>query len=356
MNFYFLCATQATNLGDLVINKMLIDELCKYGYVYVDCYNIPLQFKKYILENSNVIDVYNTTGFSIKKGNIFKFCLFLKKANIKCFTQSPGPLGRLSRRYSLYFKVISYILKCFKIRYYLIGNCCSAAIASNERLSINYANAYYLRSKSSLKYLINCQIKNVAYIPDLAFLYRDKAIISQENKIATLCFREVKSDYNSFIEWLKQIISLLKIRGYNIEFIYQVYKDKDFTYKIQEDISKRFKNISLAENITWYDNLCYYSGKTIIISNRLHSLLLGAIHNAIPIAFCDNSPEFLKIKDVYDSIFSDYSSNLFISKNSYSNLKYIINNSKVVQEHIIRMADHNALLCHDTIKEIVFTL
>ncbi|HIZ87537.1 MAG TPA: polysaccharide pyruvyl transferase family protein [Candidatus Coprenecus pullistercoris] len=352
MNAYFLCATQSSNLGDLLINKMLIDELCKYGFVFVDCYNIPLEFKKYILENNNAVDVYNAKGFSIKKGNIAKFNFFLKENDIQCFTQSPGPLGKLSRKYSIYFKLISLILKFHKIKYFLIGNCCSRAIALKEKISIDYANAYYLRSKSSQKYLLSYHIKNVNYIPDIAFLYRNKAIISKKNKIAALCFREIKSDYNSFIKWLQQIVSLLKAYDYQIELIYQVATDKDFTYKVHEDISKRFKDISLKNNIIWYDNINYYSGKAMIISNRLHSLLLGAIHNAIPIALCDNSPETLKINDVYNSVFPDKSSYLQISINSYSNLHHIIKNYESMEEYVACIADNNSSLCHNMINEI----
>ena len=352
MNFYFLCATQPSNMGDLLINKMLIEELCKYGYVYIDCYNIPIAFKRYILENDKTIDIYETERFSIKKGNIIKFCHFLKKNDIKCFTQSPGPLGKLSRNYALYFKIISYILKFFKIKYCLIGNCCSKAIAFKEGISINNADAYYIRSKSSLEHLMHHNIKNVHYIPDLAFLYRCKALITQDSKIVTLCFREIKADYNLFIEWLKHVVSLLTTNGYRIELVYQVYKDKDFTYKIQHELSKEFKNIILVKNILWYDNINYYSGKTIIISNRLHSLLLGAIHNAIPLAYSDNTTEFLKIKDVYNSIFNNFSSELFISMNSWSKLQNIINNYKSIKNHISEVSDYNSLLCHETIKEI----
>ncbi|WP_373941208.1 hypothetical protein OEG92_15795 [Polaribacter sejongensis] len=36
MKIYFLVATQHDNLGDLLINKMLINEISKYGTVYVD--------------------------------------------------------------------------------------------------------------------------------------------------------------------------------------------------------------------------------------------------------------------------------------------------------------------------------
>lgn len=50
MNSYFICATQPTNLGDLVINKMLVDELCRYGKVFVDAYGLPEEFTKYLFD------------------------------------------------------------------------------------------------------------------------------------------------------------------------------------------------------------------------------------------------------------------------------------------------------------------
>lgn len=352
MNFYFLCATQSSNVGDLLINKMLIDELCRYGYVYVDCYNISAEFKKYILDNNKAIDVYGTNGFSIKKGNIIQFCFFLRKANIGCFTQSPGPLGKLTKSYAIYFKLISYILKFLKIKYYLIGNCCSKSRLLNENISINNADGYYLRSKSSLAYLKKCGINNVHYIPDLAFLYRRNALITDEAKTAVLCFRETKLDYNKFIEWLKCIISLLHINGYRVEFIYQVYKDKEFTYKLQEDLSKMFKDLIFNVNILWYNNINYYSGKTVVISNRLHSLLLAAVHNAIPLAFSDNTTEFVKINDVYNSIFRNNASDLFLSIDSFSKIQNVLNNIDVIKANIVSIVDYNLSLCEDTIKEI----
>lgn len=66
MNTYFICATQYTNLGDLMINKLLIEELCKYGKVYVDASSVPSSFKKPLLENPNSIDVFNEYGITVK--------------------------------------------------------------------------------------------------------------------------------------------------------------------------------------------------------------------------------------------------------------------------------------------------
>lgn len=352
MNFYFLCATQSSNLGDLLINKMLIDELCKYGNVYIDCYNIPSAFKDYILENKKTIDIYKIFKFSLKKGNIIRFSIFLKKQNIKYFTQSPGPLGKLSKNYAIYFKLISYILKIKRIKYFLIGNCYYKSIANNEKISINYADAYYVRSMSSLRFLSNKHIKNVHYIPDLAFLYRSQAIITNDEKIATFCFRNVHLKYDCFIRWLKDTITILQTKGFCVEFIYQVHKDSDFYYKMINDL-REYKNIIFHEEILWYNNINYYSGKSLIISNRLHSLLLGTIHNAIPIAFCDDSMEALKIKDIYYSIFHDFSTKLFISINStVGNMDAILDNVNSIKEHISQIADYNYSLCCNIIREM----
>lgn len=351
MNFYFLCATQPYNVGDLLINKMLIDELCKYGTVYVDCYNIPDTFKCYILENNNAIDVYKMSGFSVKNGDIISFCFFLLRNNIKYFTQSPGPLGKLSKSYSLYFKLISCLLKSIKIKYCLIGNCCSNSLALNEKISIRNADIYLVRSGSSLRYLSKCGIKNVHYIPDLAFLYREKALIMDSHKVVTFCFREIYSNYDSFVEWLKRIIRLLHDRGYRIEFIYQVAKDKSFLIKIKNDLSD-MPDISFIEDIIWYDNIQYYSGKSIIISNRLHSLLLGVIHNAVPLALCYNDARDAKIVDVYNSVFKDLSTELIVSEDSVDKIEKILSNIDCVKDKIVKIADCNSKMCHHIINKL----
>lgn len=351
MNFYYLCATQSSNVGDLLINKMLIDELCKYGNVYVDCYNIPNTFKQYILENTRAVDVYEINSFSLKKGDIIKFFKFAKKTNIHFFTQSPGPLGKLSKSYSLYFKLISRILKLLKIKYYLIGNCCSKSIAAHEKISINNADNYLVRSDSSVQYLLNLGIKNVQYIPDLAFLYRQKAQISEKQKIVTLSFREVNIDYSLFLKWIKQILSLLNKNGFHAEFIYQVHKDKEFATKLKSDLCKE-PNITFIEEIIWFNKINYYSGKSIVISNRLHSLLLGALHNAIPLAFCDKNIELAKITDVYNTSFKELSDDFLISIDSTNKIENILNNLTYYAEHVRKIVDYNSELCHEKIKQL----
>ena len=78
MNSYFICATQPSNLGDLIINKMLIDELCRYGNVYVDAYGIPAEFKSIILRNNNAIDVDGYLNITVKRFGITNVLRLIK--------------------------------------------------------------------------------------------------------------------------------------------------------------------------------------------------------------------------------------------------------------------------------------
>ena len=40
----YIVATQYDNMGDLLINKCLVDELTVYGHVYLDTKKVPEQF------------------------------------------------------------------------------------------------------------------------------------------------------------------------------------------------------------------------------------------------------------------------------------------------------------------------
>ena len=53
----------------------------------------------------------------------------------------------------------------------------------------------------------------------------------------------------------------------------------------------------------WYDDLSFYSNKKYVVSNRLHSLLLGSTYDAIPVIFGDNAISSAKVSHVFKAIF-----------------------------------------------------
>jgi hypothetical protein len=134
--------TQPTNVGDLVINKMMINELSKYGRVFVDCYNAPDNFRRELLSNSNnLVDVYREYGISLKKLDLLRFYRLIKKENVDLFVTSPGPIGggRSSNKLRSYaLKLINKTIKFAGIKHYSIGNCCSGAIRLHQKIHNPY--------------------------------------------------------------------------------------------------------------------------------------------------------------------------------------------------------------------------
>lgn len=353
MNSYFLCVTQPTNAGDLLINRMLVEELSLYGKVFVDCYNCPNDFRTLLIGNTeNVIDVNKEYKFTLKRGAFFAFFRFLKKNEIGLYTQSPGPLNRYSKwSLRISFSIIRKILSVLNIPFVRIGCCCSKAISTHTNVLESKNVQYYVRSQKGVEFLKSFRSSGISYIPDLAFLYKYKVHLSSKTKTAIISFREVKDNYELFFQWLKDCIGLLVANDYKIILYYQVKGDKSFMLKLFEQLNS--DSICFRENIVWYDNFDFYSDKSIVISNRLHCLLMGAIYNAIPYAYVDNGKLVRKISDVFDASMGEYSSKYISDIHDKARFQDLIDNIEDNQCIVARIVDNNAALCRNTIQSVV---
>lgn len=356
MNSYFLCVTQQFNAGDLLINRMLIEELSHYGTVYVDCYNCSESFKSILIGNSPcIIDVYSTYRFSLKKGSFFSFARFLKEKNVALYTQSPGPLNKVHNiLVKTSFKIIRNVLSIMHIPFIRIGSCCSAAMLSNINVLENSNVQYYVRSNKSVEFLKQFRNYGIHYIPDLAYLYRDHVEISEKLKIAVMSFRKVTESLNEFISWVRNCIDLLNENGYKVIFYYQVEPDYEFMKYLYDSIGNEF--ISLRSDLVWYDNFDFYSDKSIVISNRLHCLLLGALYDAVPLAYVDNNRYVRKIQDVFESSFGADAPKYITDNTSLEKLYDIVKNLSEHQKVINDKVFNNASLCRSKIKSIITLL
>ena len=75
MNKTFYSAyTCKNNLGDLIINKMQIEEYSKYGEVYVDFTGMPDNFKNILLNqnNPNIKDLLPHMDSRIEENILYK--------------------------------------------------------------------------------------------------------------------------------------------------------------------------------------------------------------------------------------------------------------------------------------------
>lgn len=304
MNSFFICATQPSNVGDLIINKMLIDELCRYGKVFVDAYGIPDHFRSILLRNANTIDVNQTYGCTTKRPsftNLIKLTKLIRQQHIKQLTQSPGPLAKYPTKTKWGFTLIYTLFKKLGASVRCYGNCCSTVATNNIPLDQLKVDKYYLRSYTSVQYAQKFYGDRCFYIPDLAFLlyfHRHKAAHKASNIIAFNV--RIGNDTEHLIKQSLNLIQQIVTQGYQVVLYYQAASDAAITAELYRRCSS--PNVSLQDGIIWYDDLDFYTDKQFVISNRLHALLTGAAFGAIPIGFTEQNAIQSKIGDIFHSL------------------------------------------------------
>lgn len=351
MNSYFLCATQPSNLGDLVINKMLVDELCRYGKVFVDAYGLPIEFTKYLLENENAIDVYNTYHFSAKRMNLWKLSRLIHNKKIKVYTHSPGPLYNLKSYKRLAFIILNSLFKLHGVLVLSIGNCASAMITKKLKVQKDEVDHFYLRSHESVDYVNSIFPNKASYIPDLAFFLKFQVEKGVKAKKVAFNFRPVANDIIMLHEKCLDIIHRFTENGYEVVLYYQVKSDKDFMYSLYVEANSEM--VTFRDSPVWYESMDFYSDKAFVIGNRLHSLLIGAVYGAIPIVFSNSQEVCAKIGHVFNASFKNNSSLFMNDFEQDIDVKRYINNEKLYAEIIYETVTENAQLCRKTIEHLL---
>lgn len=351
MNSYFICATQYSNLGDLMINKMLIDELCKYGKVYIDAKGVPDDFKLPLLENKNTEDIAKF-GFSTKRisiSNILRFIKFINHNNVRIITRSPGPLCDSSIKIRLGFSLINLLSRVCGSKVYYFGNCCSQAMVNKEPLHSTYVNGVFVRSQQSVDYVkkyMNCQ---VSYIPDMAYLLNSKRICNKKKKVI-IDYRPLPKKKDKAISDLKSIVHDFRDHGFEVELYYQVKTDKEKTLSLYEQLKE--DGVSIRDNLLWYNEIeSYYSDKAFVVSNRLHSLLFGAVYGVIPIARITNDSRVAKILHVLQSSLPYIFSQNIMIENTFCVNDFISKETKL-REDLMSFMKTNKNLCSEVVHDV----
>lgn len=313
MKIFYSAYTCQGNIGDLLITKYQIEEYAKYAEVFVDCHGMPQYFSKVIFDtnNPNVKDFEKIYGLYYRGKNIFKVLRVLNNGGFGFFCSSPGPRVPLNLPVrSLVLKMlgalIPYVVLNKRIKRYSLG-----VDLQFERTGFFYwINRWYfglfdiigLRSKENLS-TYRGVLNNICYIPDMAFLFPyfdEKKYRCNHDKIA-LSFRNV-TEYNVLIDKLKNILRYFNDKEIHVDLIYQVEEDKSFCERLMCDLAEN--NLSFKEKMVAYSDLEVYENYDMVISNRLHVLLIGAMNGAIPYGLISHDKKEKKIADVFSSVFS----------------------------------------------------
>lgn len=353
MKIYFLVATQQDNLGDLLINKMLIDELAKYAVVFVDAAGLPNSFQEVLLREKNVKNFEEEYNDSLKRMTGLKLLPKVKK-DFTHYFKSPGPSGGFGYDFK---SIARALVLAYQFNYLTKGNIKLNLVGNDiimktkldhwfqKNTNICFEN-YLVRSTKNRDQMIEKGYRNIGFIPDLAFLYqtetnhrkKDEVLISLRN-LGDLTYKD------KIISNLKEIIPFYINLGLKVTFFYQVESDENFN----TELYTKFKSdqVFFKDKCLKYDEIHNYHAAKYVITNRLHVMILGIMHNAVPLLILNDDAKTSKI----NRILSDNKLNNLILKDKNTFHK-IENDFDKIALTIDKVLISNQQNCQQVIKSL----
>ena len=299
-----------TNLGDILINVLLIRELSKHSKVYLDgCSEELLELIKY--NNPHHENIRYIRGLSFFDGlPVLRWLKMSHKlAELDLVFDPPGHYLQESELKSK-AKLLKYwmrarILHLFDIGVARIGVTMGPFSPklwqTTSKLSILY-RTIGIRDKSNLKLLESKGFKNLSFIDDISFLYQNsdfkttplKELDGKEYVIFS--FRGAIAGKNNDKDYLKNLIPSLRSlisdflsgKNYNIILSYQVEEDLQVIRLIKENIEDLGVECQLIEKqLTLPEIATLYSSARYIFTNRLHVALLGLLNGTVAVGITD---------------------------------------------------------------------
>lgn len=376
--FFFTAQTQYENLGDLMIIKILLDNLRKYGTMIINEQGVPEWFCQELdLKDDEKASKYGNK-FSILMLVFALKALFYSNNEIY-YILTPGhrfstPIPKTKIDYFRYLietikQIISLAL--FKI---LGVRICRFGVSIGpfskldqlvERWKSKFMYLYSVRDTKSEDYANKLGINQVKIFPDLAWLmktpYASNKLVKLHDEYVIFSFRNSTNSFgdpdiykNSLFPVLDKIVSMVGKKWQKKLLIsYQV----DLDYEICKDISNRYKDdcnvIFLEEKINTQSMYDLYSRAYMIFSNRLHVLMFAMLCGSIPVAVVDTLKH-----DKITSIFSDAGlMRMVIDISNGAQISEILNeidtDINVIRKDIDLCIDHNQNSADAILKQVM---
>jgi polysaccharide pyruvyl transferase WcaK-like protein len=304
------------NLGDQLINKILLNHLRRYGTLVVDDREVP----RWYCEQLNLKDNERLSNYS-NTFHLFIIKLFLNSLTSKNYSKKlfyvktpgsyQGNIRNLKRLVKEYF---------YHIIYSLIGvHVCCFGISVGpfsknrelfEKLIANSMFFYSVRDSVSDAYARRIGIKKVFRFPDLALLadfnYQQNVDENTNKDYVIFSFRDSSKkhlgpvyDKRQFLSCLDKIADLVSTKwDKKILFTYQVKGDDSFCRFLYERYKNTYKVDFFDEMLNENNMQSLYSKSFLTFSNRLHVLIFSGIFGAMPVAVID-SDRYAKITGIF---------------------------------------------------------
>ncbi|MDQ1125488.1 polysaccharide pyruvyl transferase WcaK-like protein [Microbacterium sp. SORGH_AS 505] len=286
LHAFLSLVAQDDNLGDLVIRRRvfdLADASVHRLHVLID--DMPRDFlEPFRLDSRQNVSVYtNPRGFS-------RAMLAQAIRQRAILVLSPGPehirrgvlggvqlvaqIGRTLVLRSLGARVVA-------IGRSVLGRKRSGVLAAASRLSAALSNVYFARDHFSVNLLAS---KSVRYAPDVAFSEGTSSELLIDSKdIAAFSFRAEGMPTD---DQFRIMAASVREHGLKPVLVSQVRRD--------DEVHRQLSTAASCDALLWGERshaeqldavMKTYDTSRLVISNRLHALILGAVQRAIPVPF-----------------------------------------------------------------------
>jgi hypothetical protein len=302
------------NLGDVLINGLMIIELLKYSNVYIKG-RINKDILHFISTNSTNLNNLHILNFRTDNLILYKLNVLFYLIRNRKFEYVFDTPGHISKSGSALKTTLKSIFNLFSVYFYgFLGiKSIKYGITLGPFNNFNWRLYRYICKKSKLivirdsgnyDQLVKKNLVNIELMPDLAFLLVD--LIPDEIKrtsvrqnLITLSFRgsltgkEVNKKYfDESFEKLKDLILMLKtnIKLNQIDITYQVDCDKNTAELLKQKLDENFKDLKfnyISQQLNLETAIEQYSKSGCLVTNRLHVFLLAMITNTITFIITD---------------------------------------------------------------------
>lgn len=298
---FYKTTADFNNTGEVLIYKSLLENLRNYGNVIID--DSP-HIQSLFLSRIGIRDeerLHTYTKFSFVKYILIKSLLNVISRNPIYFVTGVGDHkvnGAKKNLLSFFFLLFCRLCGTKVLRIGMSISFKDAAAKWSERLLSLTIPYYYVRDTLSLQSCHEAGVRKAMLAPDLSWAYQISNYEekdSKEVKLVIFSFRDYctskkkKEPYRS--DLILAIGVVLKRVCTNpltkILFTYQCDQDLQFMNELKTEFNS-YPQIEIIPELVTLDNADNYYGQSqIVVTNRLHVLLLSYKYGALPIGLTD---------------------------------------------------------------------
>ena len=360
IRIFYEARTQYGNLGDLIINKTLLERLRRYGQIVINDHGVPNWYCKELGIELNERASFYENGFNrliitSKLKSLFqlkfsKTYLFLGPGHLSDHSRYLG-----SRKWILYF----LLLRILGVRLCRLGFSIGDLSDHNQKIVkwvSRFSYFYGVRDSISESLAHQMEMCQVKYFPDLAWLFRSSfqtAIKpSADEDYIVFSFRESAHSCDTSNAYQENLVVVLDrivdlvCRQWSKRLIvaYQVDYDSEFSQRLVQRYVEPYDVEFVDQKLNVQDALELYSNALMVFSNRLHVLLFAIMAGSLPIAVIDSDRQS-KVTGIFlDAELSSLVLDIHSDLDQVMKLNMLVNEMNLIKERIKRYRQNRELL------------